>query len=75
MKKLILIPALLLCACSTQKLAANEKSITIVYDPLIGNQSAAAMAEEHCAQYSKSAVPTMTSTDWKGDNERVYECR
>ncbi len=54
---------------------ANEKAITIAYDPLLGGHSKAQqVATEHCAQFDKSPVPTV-SGHRRVMPTQTYECR
>lgn len=54
---------------------ANERAISIVYDPIVGGYAAAnRAATEHCQKYGHSPVPT----DRKPNGvltEQVFECR
>jgi hypothetical protein len=54
---------------------ANERAISIVYDPLVGGYGAAnKAATEHCQKYSLSPVPT-NKTPNGVLTEQVFECR
>lgn len=63
----VLLSAVLLTACSTSPLGwggthevrlANSKVISIVYDPIVrGEKKIYKVAEDHCAQFGKEAVP------------------
>ena len=83
MHLLFLITALLLTACtnkvgwgkSHEVVLANEKAITVIYDPLMGGYKKAQIAAtEHCQKHDKDPVPTLT-----GDQgtllTQTYECK
>ncbi len=54
---------------------ANERAISIVYDPMMGGYGAAnRAASEHCQRYGHSAVPTNKSKNGVL-TEQVFECR
>lgn len=54
---------------------ANERAISILYDPLVGGGSEANQAAtQHCQKYGLSPVPT-NKTNSGVLIEQVYECR
>ena len=69
MKKILgpIILLLVLQACvavwgeSFKVIASNEKSISIKYDSLLGQEKIFEIAATHCLKYDKVAVPTTKS--------------
>lgn len=54
---------------------ANDEAITIVYDPMMGGYNAAQQtAAEHCDQYDKSPVPTVSGNRGILPTQ-TYDCR
>lgn len=54
---------------------ANEKAITVVYDPIMGGyEKAQHAATEHCKQYGKSPVPTVSGNRGVLPTQ-TYECQ
>lgn len=84
MRFLLLIPILSLAACAGAPVGwggthevtlANERAISIVYDPMMGGYAAAnKAATEHCLKYSRSPVPT-NKMPHGVLTEQVFECR
>ena len=78
---------LLLSACTTGAVGwgqthevtfANEKAITVTYDPVVGGRKPAMQAaQDHCAKYKKTAVPTETVKEdmYKIITTQTFECR
>jgi len=58
-----------------QAVQANDKSVTYVYDPLVGGYSATMnAASAHCNNYGKSAVPTFAGRQGILSTQ-TFECR
>ena len=54
---------------------ANPQAVTIAYDPLMGGyEHAQYAATQHCAQYGKSPVPTVSGNRGIIPTQ-TYECR
>tara|TARA_R110002124_G_scaffold149220_1_gene315074 strand:+ start:221794 stop:222048 length:255 start_codon:yes stop_codon:yes gene_type:complete len=84
MRLLLIILVLPLSACANAPVGwggshdivlANEKAITIAYDPIMGGYSKAMQAAtEHCGEYDKSPVPTVSGKRGPMPTQ-TYECR
>ena len=72
MRKIALIlPLLALTACVTpQVLTGNNKSVTVDNTTRMNIKESQQVADQHCTQYKRSAVPTIY-----GNGHTVYECR
>lgn len=58
-KRITVIVALLaLAGCAPQVQMANPSSITITYDRSIATAEAGNMAQQHCRQYGRDAIPS-----------------
>ena len=56
-------------------IASNEKSISIKYDSLLGQEKIFAVAAEHCLKYDKVAVPSSKSnTQLAGIDIQNFVC-
>ena len=84
MRFLLLIPVLSLAACAGAPVGwggthevtlANERAISIIYDPMVGGYAAAnKAATAHCMNYGCSPVPTNKVKNGVL-TEQVFECR
>ena len=83
-KIITLFTSLLLIGCAGapvgwggthQAVQANDKSVTYVYDPLVGGYSTTMnAATAHCSNYGKSAVPTFSGRQGVLSTQ-TFECR
>lgn len=76
MKFMLVILVVFLGGCSTgspEIVMANQKAITVSYEPILFTQEAMSLVQDHCKRMGKDAVRTMSGGE--GMKTETFECR